>query len=54
MSSQFWDLPAEERAAAMESATEAAGVDNFFDLPAAERAAAYDKAVYGDRKSLDD
>jgi len=42
----FYDLPAEDRAAAYRDAEERGGVGegNFFDLPAEERAAAYDRA----------
>jgi hypothetical protein len=38
----FADIPAEERAAIMESACEKAGVSNFFDLTPEERADVYD------------
>lgn len=38
----FWDLLAEERAAAMERAAERGGVENFFDLSPEERAQAYE------------
>ena len=44
-SNPFWDLPADERAAAMEQAAEAAGVQDFFDLDPDQRNAAYDQAV---------
>lgn len=41
----FWDLPADERAAAMDSACERAGVVNFYDLPPEERDRAYREAA---------
>jgi len=46
-SSEFFDLPAEDRAAAYEAAEERGGVGrgNFFDLSAEERGAAYDRAL---------
>ena len=40
----FWDLPAEERAARMETECERNGVDSFFDLSPEERGRTY----YGD------
>jgi len=47
MSSNFFDLPPEERAAAYESAEERYGVSpgNFFDLSPDERGEAYDRAM---------
>ena len=46
-SSNFFDLPAEDRAAAYEAAEERGGVGagNFFDLSPEERGAAYDRAL---------
>jgi len=46
-SSNFFDLPAEARAAAYEAAEERGGVGagNFFDLSPEERGAAYDRAL---------
>lgn len=46
-SSDFFDLPAEDRAAAYASAEERGGVGagNFFDLSPEERGAAYDRAL---------
>ena len=46
-SSEFFDLPVEDRAAAYEAAEERGGVGrgNFFDLSAEERGAAYDRAL---------
>ncbi len=38
----FWDRPADERAALTSAAAERGGVDNFFDLPPDERAQAYE------------
>lgn len=46
-SNPFWDLPADERAAAMDRAAEQGGVQNFFDLDPDQRNAAYDQAVSG-------
>lgn len=40
----FWDLPADERSAAMEKACDRGGMTNFFDLPPEERGAVYDGA----------
>ena len=46
-SSQFFNLPPEDRAAAYEAAEERAGVGagNFFDLSPEERGTAYDRAL---------
>ena len=46
-SSEFFDLPVEDRAVAYETAEERGGVGrgNFFDLSAEERGAAYDRAL---------
>lgn len=41
----FFDLPAEERAAAYEAAETRYGVDSFWDLDPEDRAAVYDKAL---------
>ena len=41
----FFDLPAEERAAATDAACERAGVESFYDLSPEERGACYDKAT---------
>jgi len=48
----FFDLPAEDRAAAYAAAEERAGVGpgNFFDLSPEERGAAYDRAMGCDEK----
>jgi len=43
----FWDLPAEERAAAMDVACERGGVSDFYDLPPEDRDRAYRQAVDG-------
>ncbi|CAB3919968.1 hypothetical protein [Achromobacter ruhlandii] len=43
MNNGFWDLPADERAAAMEQAAERGGVENFFDLDPEDRARAYNQ-----------
>jgi hypothetical protein len=40
--SEFWDLPASERAQRMHEAAERGGAGNFFDLPPEERAQAYE------------
>jgi hypothetical protein len=45
VNSGFWDLPAEERGAAMDAACERAGVADFWDLSAEERGEAYDRAA---------
>jgi hypothetical protein len=46
-SSDFFDLPVEDRAAAYEAAEERGGVGhgNFFDLSPDERGRAYDEAL---------
>lgn len=41
----FFDLPADERAAAYKSACERFGEANFFDLSPEERGWAYDRAT---------
>jgi hypothetical protein len=41
----FWDLPAGDRAAAMQAACDRYGVTDFWDLDPAQRGAAYDYAV---------
>lgn len=41
----FAALPADVRAAAMDAAAGAAGVDNFFDLDPEQRRAVYDQAT---------
>lgn len=50
-SSEFFDLPPEDRAAAYETAEERGGIGagNFFDLSPEERTAAYDQALGYDR-----
>jgi hypothetical protein len=41
----FWDLPADDRAAAEARAARQHGAADFFDLDPADRAAAYERAT---------
>lgn len=44
----FYDLPAQDRANAMDAACERGGVGNFFDLSPEERAQCYEQASQND------
>ncbi len=41
----FWDLPADDRAAAMQAACDRYGVTDFWDLDAGQRGDVYDRAA---------